>query len=216
MDSFKDFFRNWFGYSRRERRSTFILLNIIVIITGVRYLFPLKEITLKEIPIELRENITDSVPLIIGQQTVSEQKQLKTPNRKRPLLNINSCDSVSLEALPGIGPVLSSRIIKYRNLIGGFVSVDQLKEVYGLPQETYNLISARFCADSLAVRKIRINNADFKELIRHPYLKRSEVAAILKYREMKGRITCIGDMIENNLISAETCKKIRPYLEFGE
>ena len=56
MNSFKDFFRNWFGYSRRERRSTFILLNIIVIITGIRYIFPFHDISLKEIPLDLMEN----------------------------------------------------------------------------------------------------------------------------------------------------------------
>lgn len=216
MNSFKDFFRNWFGYSRRERRSTFILLNIIVIITGIRYIFPLHEISLKEIPIELKEDMSDSAPRMTGMKAVTVLKQQKTANRKKPLLNINSCDSAALVSLPGIGPVLSSRIIKYRNLIGGFVSVSQLKEVYGLPEETYDLISSKLFADSIAVRKIRINRADYKELIRHPYFERSEVAAILKYRDLKGNITSIGDMIENNLISSETCRKIRAYLEFGE
>ncbi len=66
---------------------------------------------------------------------MARQQVSKNPVRKRPILNLNICDSASLEALPGIGPVLSSRIIKYRNLIGGYVSVDQLKEVYGLPKK---------------------------------------------------------------------------------
>ena len=60
MDRFRDFFRNWFGYSRRERRSTFILLNLIVIITGIRYVFPFQEVSLKEIPIEMLEAIPDT------------------------------------------------------------------------------------------------------------------------------------------------------------
>jgi DNA uptake protein ComE-like DNA-binding protein len=215
MDSFKDFFRNWFGYSRRERRSTFILLNIIVIITGIRYIFPFHEISLKEIPIEIIGFKADSTWQPVDNQVHNEQKQVKTNYSKRKLLNLNSCDSASLEALPGIGPVLAARIIKYRYLLGGYVSTEQLKEVYGLTEETFDMISPRVFADSLTIRKIRINDADFKVLIRHPYFNRDEVSAILKYRELKGKITGIGNMTENKLISPETANKIAEYLDFG-
>jgi DNA uptake protein ComE-like DNA-binding protein len=216
MDSFKDFFRNWFGYSRRERRSTFILLNIIVIITGIRYIFPFHEISFKEIPLDLIENKTDIAWQQVDSQNIKEQKQVKAFYSKKKLLNLNNCDSSSLKALPGIGPVLSVRIIKYRNLIGGYVSVNQLKEVYGLSEETYGMISSRVFADSLSVRKINVNKADFKELIRHPYFQKDEVSAILKYRELKGRITNVRVMIDEKLISPETGRKIRGYLDFGE
>jgi DNA uptake protein ComE-like DNA-binding protein len=151
----------------------------------------------------------------IDNQVNNKQEQVKTFYSKRKLLNLNSCDSASLEALPGIGPVLSVRILKYRNLLGGYVRAEQLKEVYGLTEETFGMISQRVFSDSLAVRKIRINEADFKVLIRHPYLKRNEVSAILKYRELKGKINGMGDMTENNLISPETAKKIGAYLDFG-
>jgi DNA uptake protein ComE-like DNA-binding protein len=216
MDSIKDFFRSWFGYSRRERRSTFILLNIIVIVAGVRYIFPFQEIPLNEIPLDLAENKADSISYAVYSPTVEEQKQVKVSYSRKALLNLNTCDSASLEALPGIGPVLSARIIKYRNLIGGFVVADQLKEVYGLPEETFILISPRVFADTLAVRKIRINEAEYKELIRHPYFQRNEVSAILKYRQLKGRITDISVMIDNNLISPETARRIGAYLDFGD
>jgi DNA uptake protein ComE-like DNA-binding protein len=216
MDSFKDFFRNWFGYSRSERRSTFILLNIIVIITGIRYVLPFHEITFKEIPLDIIGIKADSSWKPVGNQAHNEQKQVKTYYGKRNLLNLNSCDSASLEALPGIGPVLSARIIKYRNLLGGYVRAEQLKEVYGLTEETFEMISQRIFADSLAVKKIRINEADFKVLIRHPYFKKNEVSAILKYREFKGKIDGIGEMTENNLITAETARKIGAYLDFED
>ena len=178
MNSFKESFRNWFGYSRRERRSTFILLNIIVVIFGLRYIYPSGDNSLKIIPIELLNYNTDSSLMIRDTPVLSRQQASKNPVRKRPIMNLNICDSVSLVALPGIGPVLSSRIIKYRNLIGGYVSVDQLKEVYGLPEETFDMISARVIADSLTIRKIMINDWDFRQLIRHPYFQRSEVRSL--------------------------------------
>ncbi|TFG43805.1 MAG: hypothetical protein E4H43_01275 [Bacteroidia bacterium] len=216
MDLFKDFFRNWFGYSRRERRSTFILLNIIVIITGMKYVFPFHEISLEEISPDLSGTTIDTSWQKVDAQEVREQKQSTAPYYNKRLLDLNTCDSALLEALPGIGPVLSVRIIKYRNLLGGYASVAQLKEVYGLPEETFSLISARVFADSLAVRKIRINEADFKELIRHPYFQRTEVSAIIKYRELEGKIKDIGIMIDNNLISTGTARKIGAYLDFDQ
>ena len=217
MNSFKESLMNWFGYSRRERRSTFILLIIIVVIFGLRYIYPSGNNSLKIIPLELLNSDTDSALVIQDTPApVARQRVSKNQIRKSPILNLNICDSASLEALPGIGPVLSSRIIRYRNLIGGYVSVDQLKEVYGLPEETFDLISARVMADSLTIRKVRINEWDYSQLIRHPYFQRNEVSAILKYREIKGRIKNISEMVENNLISSETARKIRQYLEFSE
>lgn len=216
MDPVKDFFGNWFGYSRRERRSTFILLGIIMIVLGLRYVVPSPEIALEEIPIDLREIDIEGTAAMQNGSIAVKQRDIKSLNRKRTLIDLNRCDSISLVALPGIGPVLSARIIKYRNLIGGYVSVNQLKEVYGLPMETFNLIAPDLTVDSLHIRKIEVNKADYRELIRHPYFKRDEVASILKYRELKGPIPDIGVMLDNNLISAETGRKIRPYLEFGE
>jgi DNA uptake protein ComE-like DNA-binding protein len=216
MGSVKDFFGNWFGYSRRERRSTFILLIIIMIVLGLRYVIPSQDIALEEIPIDLRENNFESSMVTQSSNIAGKQRVIKSSVRRELALDINRCDSVSLMALPGIGPVLSARIIKYRNLIGGYVSVNQLKEVYGLPEETFNLIAPVLMTDSLGIRKIKINKAEYKELIRHPYFKRDEVASILKYRELKGKISDIGEMIENNLISAETGRKIRPYLDFAD
>lgn len=216
MGSVKDFFGNWFGYSRRERRSTFILLNLIVIILGLRYIIPAQNISLKEIPVDLGENTMDTVSQTVEVKAALEQKQVRVAYIKRKPLDLNICDSSSLVALPGIGPVLSARIIKYRNILGGFTAVSQLKEVYGLPEETYNIITPMVSADSLSIRKIRINTAEYKDLIRHPYFQRNEVAAILKYRELKGEINDIIVMIENKLISPETARKIRPYLDFGE
>jgi DNA uptake protein ComE-like DNA-binding protein len=214
MNSFWESFRSWFGYSRRERRSTFILLVIIVIVIGVRYLFPTPVNPVKEIPPDLLVFSDDSVNKEENIMAVRKQNEIKTVRQQKSLIEINSSDSASLVRLPGIGPVLSSRIIKYRNLIGGFVSVDQLKEVYGLKEETFNMISARLCADSLLIRKIKINKADYRELIRHPYFQRNEVPGILKYKELQGKITRIEDLIDNNLISPETGKKIRAYLDF--
>jgi len=230
----KNFFieqlKNWFGHARRERRATSVLLLIIIFVLILRYSIPEKNILqelsiantdtvglVEKLPLNLAiigDKYPDARPVNKGQN--NNKSSVWKPGQEKRLLDINTCDSADLERLPGIGPVLSARIIKYRYLLGGFVTPDQLKEVYGLPPETFELISGRIYADSSAVKKININMADYKQLIRFPYFKKYEVSAILKYRELKGRIIGMGDLLENNLISAETLGKVQPYLEFGE
>jgi len=216
MDVFREFFRDWFGFTRRERRSTFILLNVIVLITGIRYLFPFHEMTFRELPVSQEWVSPDTTGADGGEYKSDPRLPAQDPVRRSAartrILDLNTCDSASLEALPGIGPVLSARIIRYRKLLGGYASVGQLREVYGLPGETFVLISARLTADSLDVARIRINSAGYSDLIRHPYFKRTEVPAILKYRELNGRIEGVEELVINAVISSETARKIAPYL----
>jgi len=208
--------RNWFGYTRRERRATFILLLIILVVTGVRYIFPVKNSSIEELSASFAY-ASDKSDADNGVMTESqEQWGVFRYDQQQQLLDINTCDSAALEALPGIGPVLSVRIIKFRNLLGGYVSVSQLREVYGLNEETYEMIAGRIFADTLKVRKIKINRAEYKDLIRLPYFDRYEITAILKYRELKGSITGMRDLTENKLVAVEKSDKIKPYLDFGE
>lgn len=209
--SFKPFLQ-WFGFTRRERRASFILLVLIVLVTGFRYIIPQRNVIIEEIPV--KEGTVKSG--IEGAKTVTHGQKFseKGISHQSLTLELNTCDSASLEALPGIGPVLSARIIKFRKLLGGYARIEQLKEVYGLSEEVFNLISSRFYVDTLKIRKILINSAEFKDLARLPYLESHEVTSILRYRELQGNIHDMSDLTENNLLSSETAAKVGPYLDF--
>ncbi len=207
--------KEWFDFTRRERRSSFIMLILIVSIAGSRFIIPVRKMTIEEFPVEVRDSVNEYVSRVSFYSTGSSYRE-RSVNRQKPLLDINNCDSAALEAMPGLGPVLSARIVKYRNLLGGFASADQLKEVYGLSEETFNLVRGRIFADTSAIRKIKINVADYKQLIRLPYFEKYEVTAILKYLELNGRISGMSDLVDNKLIAPEKESKLRPYLEFGE
>lgn len=194
-----------------------ILLALIFLVTGIRYIIPGKNIEISEL-----NNISEFMPSVgINSQKDTQKTVIPSIKEKRIQspdlpLDINSCDSARLESLPGIGPVLSARIIKYRNLLGGFASVDQLKEVYGLPEETFNKISARLYADTLMIRKVRINRAGYGELARFPYLDRNEIAAIMKYRALMGPVKSMSDLVVNKIIDPAKVWKIKPYIDFNE
>jgi DNA uptake protein ComE-like DNA-binding protein len=130
-----------------------------------------------------------------------------------PPVDINRADSAQLLPLPGIGPVFAGRIIKFRNLLGGFVHVDQLAEVYGLPSETIERIRSRIWIDGSAIRKIRIDSASFSELLRHPYLDYGDVKALLEYREFKGKISTADELRENHVLPDSTINRIDGYIE---
>jgi DNA uptake protein ComE-like DNA-binding protein len=223
--------KEWFGFSRRERRATFILLVIIVAIIGVRYLFPDTMIAIEDFygtnPPEEKGAVflnkdnskkgkAVSPVLYSGTRFKKISYTKKSSTQNKIGIDINSSDSATLVTLPGIGPVLSARIIKYRRLLGGFARTEQLKEVYGLKPETFEMIKGRVYADSTQVTRIKINSATYKEIIHLPYFEKYEVSAILKYRELKGRITGINDLIENKLITVEKARKVGPYLKYDE
>ena len=151
--------KEWFGFTRRERRASFILLVLIVSVAGLRYMVPSGNSTIEKVPVVMRDSVNRYLPVSKIPEAVPYPRK-SSRGQQRQKLDVNKCDSALLESLPGIGPVLASRIIKYRNLLGGFAYVTQLREVYGLPEETYGMISGKLFADSSAVRKINVNKAD--------------------------------------------------------
>lgn len=213
--------RNWFGYTRRERRASFILLVMIVSIISIRFLVPEKNMNIEKISAGLiRSDSLINLPAGIPPrqyQGLSDSGRISRQAVRKKIpstVDINRADSSDLIILPGIGPVLSVRIVRYRNLLGGYARVDQLLEVYGLSAETYDRIKERIYVDTLEIVTIDINSADYRTLIRFPYFEKHEVSSILKYRDFESRIRDISGLVDNKLISAEKAIKVRPYLRF--
>lgn len=128
-------------------------------------------------------------------------------------VDINRADSAELLPLPGIGPVFAGRIIKYRNLLGGFVSADQLLEVYGLSEETLDMIRDRIVMDTSAIHKMQLNSLTFSELLRHPYLDYEQVKALVNYRDYKGNVQSISELQINFILSDSALQRVMPYFE---
>ncbi len=133
-------------------------------------------------------------------------------NDSIPLININEADSAMLMMIPGIGPVYSGRIVRYRELLGGFHEEEQLMEVYGMDTSRYAML-VQFCrVDCTGIRRIDLNRASFRDLAAHPYLSRSETYAILHYRTYADSIVDTGELLHNQIIDQERFVKVSPYL----
>ena len=127
-------------------------------------------------------------------------------------IDINRADSTELLPLPGIGPVFAGRLIKYRNLLGGYAFLDQLQEVYGISKETFERIADRIVIDTALIIKLDLNGATFRELLRHPYLEYEDVKALVNYREFKGSIQSIQQLQENFILADSVLQRVIPYL----
>jgi len=140
--------------------------------------------------------------------TMNNNARLKRQIR----VSLSTADSAELAGISGIGPILSSRIIKYRDILGGYVSKDQLLEVYGMTQENFERIKDHIIVDSNSIALINLNKASADELSRHPYLTEYQARSLVAYREISGRFVSTDEIITNNLLPYDIYKKIRPYL----
>ncbi len=128
-------------------------------------------------------------------------------------ISLNESDTTRWKMIPGIESSYASRIVKYRELLGGFVRKEQLLEVYGLDAELYGRISPYIAPDSLWSR-LAVNSADFRELLRHPYLNYEQVQAIVNLRRKKGNIRSIRELAMLDVFTEADINRLEPYLEF--
>lgn len=126
-------------------------------------------------------------------------------------LNINAATAEELKILRGIGPVLSERIVKYRNALGGFIDVDQLFEVYGLDSSVVDDNRKSLYADG-AVETISVNSCSYLELVSHPYIKSEEARAILDFVKEVRPFRNPSEIEQLNEITSDKFRKIVPYI----
>jgi DNA uptake protein ComE-like DNA-binding protein len=141
----------------------------------------------------------------------------KIPEDSAPIVNtirieLNSADSVQLKALPGIGDKLSKRIVKYRDLVGGFYSIHQLTEVYGMSEQTIQVIAGKITVDPSKIRKIDLNFADIYELSKHPYLQKDLAKQIITFRTKHGSFRDKTVLLDSMILNIDQYNRIKPYL----
>jgi competence protein ComEA len=129
------------------------------------------------------------------------------------IVELNSADSADFESLPGIGPGFASRIVWYREKLGGFVTCEQLLEVNGLDSSRFMQIKDLLVVDTFAVRKMDLNAVTFKEMLRHPYFEYYLVKAIFNYKDRVKVFDSVGQLQSIETIYPELYHKISPYLE---
>jgi DNA uptake protein ComE-like DNA-binding protein len=141
-------------------------------------------------------------------------KQLYKSQTNQLALEINTADTQALEQLPFIGMKLAKRIVDYRTRLGGFVSLDQLMELYGLKQEQYEQMTKYLKVDPKLIQYIAINLVGFDQLRLHPYLTYSQAKAIVNFRNQHGPFASSIDLQKTLVLDDVQLNKLLPYLKF--
>ena len=131
------------------------------------------------------------------------------------LIDINKASQEDLIKIYGIGEAISLRILKQKESLGGFVSMEQMNDVWGLSPEVVENLNAHFKVLVLPnLKKIDINNASLKELSQFPYFKYPLAKQIVTFRSMNGDIKNVEDLIKIKGFPVEKANIIGLYLDF--
>ena len=216
---------NWkdYLYFQKRDRVAIILLLVLTTLTGGIYIFtrPQQKANKEETePSSVRVTTNTNTPYSNTIPTFSKQNKDKTPDypyQKKletgGTVELNTADTASLKKIPGIGTGFAKRIVKYRNLLGGFADITQLKEVWGLDNELYDKITP-YIVLVPQIEKIKVNSADFNELNRHPYIDYKQARVIADIRERKGRIESLKRLRLLEEFTDDDIKRLTPYLSF--
>lgn len=131
---------------------------------------------------------------------------------KYEAVDVNTADTSAFIALPGIGNKLAVRIVNFRDKLGGFYTVDQIGETYGLADSAFQKIKPLLKLETNLVKKININTATKDEMKLHPYLKWNLANAIVEYRNQHGNFSSLDDLKKITLITDEVFEKIKSYV----
>ncbi|HLG41110.1 MAG TPA: helix-hairpin-helix domain-containing protein [Chitinophagaceae bacterium] len=127
-------------------------------------------------------------------------------------IDINTADTTAFISLPGIGGKLAARIVNFRDKLGGFYSINQVGETYGLPDSTFQKIKQYMKLENTSIKKININTATVDELKAHPYIRYSIANPIVAYRNEHGLFSKVEDIKKVMAVTDEIYNKIAPYL----
>jgi competence protein ComEA len=127
--------------------------------------------------------------------------------------DINAADTAQLKGVYGIGEKLSQRILKYRDALGGFLTLEQLTEIYGLDTAVVSRLKTKCVVlPDFRPDQININQADEKKLATHPYLKSGAARIIVAYRFQHGEFKSLDDLRKIQGLDPKMIDKIAPYL----
>jgi competence ComEA-like helix-hairpin-helix protein len=132
-----------------------------------------------------------------------------------PKIEINSAGVEAWQRLYGIGPVLSERIVKFRDALGGFRAIEQVGETYGLADSVFQQIRPQLVLEG-GMQQININRCSVETLAGHPYVSWKLARRIISYRQQHGHFEDLEDLKDVKELPMDFFERVGPYLEVGE
>ena len=126
-------------------------------------------------------------------------------------VDVNTADTALLRRIPGVGAKISEAIVKYRERLGGFHSVEQLREIKIVSPELLEWMEVSSFSD---IQKIHLNKASFQALNSHPYISYEQTKALLQYIRLYGDVKDEKTLVETGIFTKEEVEKLKPYIAY--
>lgn len=140
----------------------------------------------------------------------SSQHHYPVKIRETEQVVLNTADTTSLKTIPGIGPYFARKIVQYGQRLGGYVSIDQLDEIEGFPQEAKHYL----VINQPQTQKLNVNRMTLDELKRHPYINFFQAKAITDYRRLHGPLHSLNELHLSKDFPPEAIKRLLPYVAY--
>ncbi len=161
---------------------------------------------------EFITTIADSTYYPDGYIYVREKDALTEEDQSQLLVSLNSANEEELKKIKGIGSYFASKIIYYREVLGGYSNKEQLLEIWKFDLEKYQEIRNYIEVDDVKLKTISINSASISELKKHPYINYNMANSIVKIRAQIGSYETLDDVKRSVLIDEIVFQKIKPYI----
>ncbi|GGZ40867.1 hypothetical protein GCM10007049_37740 [Echinicola pacifica] len=224
------YLKNYLGFSQRESKGFLLVIPVLFILYFVpdvidglqasesrklyqEYLKNARVILSELDTAQAFEPINDPLPnLRLAAALDTGGWQNKQSSIKK--LDFSEADSVLLQIVPGVGAALASRIVKFREGLGGMHSKTQLEDVYGLKPETARKVFEYFEFSPMPIKKISLNLVEVQQLAQHPYIGYGEAKVLVAYRKQHGPYHEAGDLVKIKIFNQTWIDKVVPYLDF--
>ena len=144
---------------------------------------------------------------------IAEVNEPKEKIFEKIILDINLAAAEEWQLLRGIGPAYAKRIVEFRENLGGFHHIEQIAEVWGLPDSTFQKIRPNLELTEVNLHQLNLNSVDVKALQKHPYLKWKQAQIIINYRDNHGDYSSLDDLYKIRAFDSLLVQKISPYLK---
>jgi competence protein ComEA len=130
-------------------------------------------------------------------------------------LDINRAPLEMWQQLPGIGEKRARQIVNFREKLGGFVSIEQVAEVRGLPDSIFQKIRPYLVPNNESIRKMNLNAVTIDDLTAHPYCSEKQASMLVLYRQENGYFKSVNDLQHIGAFSNDPkwLARIKPYLD---
>lgn len=152
-----------------------------------------------------RDTFSTKSPTYVRQQKVAQGT----------IFELSTVDTTALKTIPGIGSGIAHSIVAYRSRLGGFYTIDQLKELKNISDEQMSTFRKFLILGIVEIQRIDVNKASLDRLRSHPYLNFYQARAIIELRKKKGKLTSIEEFSLYDEFTSKDFERLGHYLDFS-